>query len=329
MYYLSFVLKENISSFIRFFIERCIFEQILYDMSVEVKQLSKHYGEQIAVNEISFSLKKGEITGFLGPNGAGKSTTMKMITGSLLPTSGSIEVAGFDMLKQLGLGQRHIGYLPENNPLYLEMYVREYLQFTADLYKNISKGRIEEVINLTGLTPESNKKIAQLSKGYRQRVGLAAALVHDPEILIFDEPTTGLDPNQLVEIRNIIKTLGKEKTILLSSHIMQEIQAVCDRVIVINKGSLVLDKRMEELQSKEQTIEVAFDYRVEEKLIREIPFVKSVVNVHEFLYMIQFTTDEDMRPVVFDFANANGLKILQINHKHKNLEQVFAELTKK
>ncbi|MDO4229937.1 MAG: gliding motility-associated ABC transporter ATP-binding subunit GldA [Capnocytophaga sp.] len=297
-------------------------------MSVEVKQLTKQYGEQIAVNNISFRLEKGEITGFLGPNGAGKSTTMKMITSSLQPTKGEIQVNTIDMLKQPVLAQKNIGYLPEHNPLYLEMYVREYLRFTADLYKNVPKNRVEEVIELTGLTAESNKKIEQLSKGYRQRVGLASALVHDPQILILDEPSTGLDPNQLIEIRNIIKELGKNKTILLSSHIMQEIQAVCDRVIVIHKGNIVLDKKMAELQNKEQIIEVAFDFRVEERLLRQIPNVKSVVNVFEYLFHITFDTEEDMRPMVFDFANSNGLKILQINHKHKDLEQLFAELTK-
>ncbi|GET46241.1 gliding motility-associated ABC transporter ATP-binding subunit GldA [Capnocytophaga felis] len=297
-------------------------------MSVEVRELTRQYGSQIAVNHISFSLKKGEITGFLGPNGAGKSTTMKMITGSLIPTEGEIQINGINMLKNPILAQKKIGYLPEHNPLYLEMYVREYLSFMADLYGKIPRNRIEEVIEITGLTPESNKKIEQLSKGYRQRVGLASALIHDPEILILDEPTTGLDPNQLVEIRSIIKDLGKNKIVLLSSHIMQEVQAICDRVIVLNKGSIVLDKRMSELQGNEQIIEVAFDFRVEERLLKQIPNVKSVVNEFEFLYNISFDTEKDMRPAVFDFAKENGLKILQINHKHKTLEQLFSELTK-
>lgn len=297
-------------------------------MSVEVRELTRQYGSQIAVNHISFSLKKGEITGFLGPNGAGKSTTMKMITGSLIPTEGEIQINGINMLKNPILAQKKIGYLPEHNPLYLEMYVREYLSFMADLYGKIPRSRIEEVIEITGLTPESNKKIEQLSKGYRQRVGLASALIHDPEILILDEPTTGLDPNQLVEIRSIIKDLGQNKIVLLSSHIMQEVQAICDRVIVLNKGSIVLDKRMSELQGKEQIIEVAFDFRVEERLLKQIPNVKSVVNEFEFLYNISFDTEKDMRPAVFDFAKENGLKILQINHKHKTLEQLFTELTK-
>ena len=297
-------------------------------MSVQVTNLTKIYAQQIAVNKINFQLQKGEITGFLGPNGAGKSTTMKMITGALTPTEGSISINGIDMLKQPIEAQKMIGYLPEHNPLYTEMYVREYLSFTADLYPKVTKSRVEEVIALTGLTPESNKKIEALSKGYRQRVGLASALIHDPEILILDEPTTGLDPNQLVEIRHIIKELGKPKTILLSSHIMQEIQAVADRVIVLHKGNIVLDKPMKALQGKEQIIEVAFDFRVEERLLRNLPHIVSATNVYDFLYQLQFSTSEDMRPAVFDFAKENGLKILQINHKHNDLEELFISLTK-
>jgi len=297
-------------------------------MSVEVNQLTKEYGQQVAVNAISFQLQKGEITGFLGPNGAGKSTTMKMLTGALTPTKGSVVINGIDMLKNPIEAQKTIGYLPEHNPLYTEMYVREYLRFMAGLYPKVPADRVEEVIALTGLMPESNKKIEALSKGYRQRVGLASALIHNPEILILDEPTTGLDPNQLVEIRHIIKELGKSKTVLLSSHIMQEIQAVADRVIVLHKGNIVLDKKMSDLQGKEQIIEVAFDFRVEERLLRTLPHIVSATNVFDFLYQLQFSTSEDMRPIVFDFANANGLKILQINHKHKDLEELFAELTR-
>ncbi|MGP1479937.1 MAG: gliding motility-associated ABC transporter ATP-binding subunit GldA [Capnocytophaga sp.] len=297
-------------------------------MSVEVNQLTKEYGQQAALNAISFQLQKGEITGFLGPNGAGKSTTMKMLTGALTPTKGFVVINGIDMLKNPIEAQKTIGYLPEHNPLYTEMYVREYLRFMAGLYPKVPADRVEEVIALTGLMPESNKKIEALSKGYRQRVGLASALIHNPEILILDEPTTGLDPNQLVEIRHIIKELGKSKTVLLSSHIMQEIQAVADRVIVLHKGNIVLDKKMSDLQGKEQIIEVAFDFRVEERLLRTLPHIVSATNVFDFLYQLQFSTSEDMRPVVFDFANANGLKILQINHKHKDLEELFAELTR-
>ena len=279
-------------------------------MSVTVNQLTKIYGQQTAVNSISFKLRKGEITGFLGPNGAGKSTTMKMITGALMPTSGSVTINGIDMLQHPIEAQKTIGYLPEHNPLYTEMYVREYLRFTSDLYPNVPKSRVEEVIALTGLTPESNKKIEALSKGYRQRVGLASALIHDPEILILDEPTTGLDPNQLIEIL-----------------LMQEIQAVADRVIVLHKGNIVLDKKMSELQGKEQVIEVAFDFRVEERLLCALPNVSAAQNVYDFLYQITFDTEEDMRPVVFDFAKENGLKILQINHKHRDLEETFIQVT--
>jgi len=251
-----------------------------------------------------------------------------MLTGALTPTEGSITIDGIDIIKNPIKAQRTIGYLPEHNPLYTEMYVREYLQFTANLYPAVPRNRVEEVIALTGLLPESNKKIEALSKGYRQRVGLASALIHDPKVLILDEPTTGLDPNQLVEIRNIVKELGKHKTVLLSSHIMQEIQAVASRVIVLHKGNIVLDKNMTELQGNQQIIEVAFDYRVEERLLRQLPSVVAVSNVYDFFYQLQFDTHNDMRPAVFDFAKENGLKILQINHKHKDLEQIFAELTK-
>lgn len=295
---------------------------------ITVHNLTKVYNQQTAVNHIDFQLHNGEITGFLGPNGAGKTTTMKMLTGALTPTEGSITIDGIDIIKNPIKAQRTIGYLPEHNPLYTEMYVREYLQFTANLYPAVPRNRVEEVIALTGLLPESNKKIEALSKGYRQRVGLASALIHDPKVLILDEPTTGLDPNQLVEIRNIVKELGKNKTVLLSSHIMQEIQAVASRVIVLHKGNIVLDKNMTELQGNQQIIEVAFDYRVEERLLRQLPSVVAVSNVYDFFYQLQFDTHNDMRPAVFDFAKENGLKILQINHKHKDLEQIFAELTK-
>jgi gliding motility-associated ABC transporter ATP-binding subunit gldA len=295
---------------------------------ITVHNLTKVYNQQTAVNHIDFQLHNGEITGFLGPNGAGKTTTMKMLTGALTPTEGSITIDGIDIIKNPIKAQRTIGYLPEHNPLYTEMYVREYLQFTANLYPAVPRNRVEEVIALTGLLSESNKKIEALSKGYRQRVGLASALIHDPKVLILDEPTTGLDPNQLVEIRNIIKELGKHKTVLLSSHIMQEIQAVASRVIVLHKGNIVLDKNMTELQGNQQIIEVAFDYRVEERLLRQLPSVVAVSNVYDFFYQLQFDTHNDMRPAVFDFAKENGLKILQINHKHKDLEQIFAELTK-
>jgi ABC-2 type transport system ATP-binding protein len=219
-------------------------------MSITVQNISKSFGPQKALNNVSFSIKKGEIVGFLGPNGAGKSTMMRILTTYYKPDSGDAEVNGFDVLKSETEVQKSIGYLPEHNPLYLEMYVKEYLSFNADVYQ-VSKNTVQEVIEQTGLSPEAHKKIGQLSKGYRQRVGLAAALLHNPEVLILDEPTTGLDPNQLIEIRKLIRDIGKEKTILLSTHIMKEVEAVCDRVIIINKGELVADKKLEELRASE------------------------------------------------------------------------------
>lgn len=297
-------------------------------MSIVVENLTKKYKNQIAVNHISFSLKKGEITGFLGPNGAGKSTTMKMLTGALTPSQGKIHILEKDLCTHATLIQQKIGYLPEHNPLYLDMYVREYLEFCADIH-NTQYSEIQKVINLTQLNNEAHKKIEELSKGYRQRVGLASALLHNPEILILDEPTTGLDPNQIIEIRKIIKDLSKDKTILLSSHIMQEIQAMCDRVIILDKGNIVLDKYMSELQNTEQTIEVLFDYRVEEPFFKQLAHLKSVNNNYDFFYTLTFDTQKDMRPAIFDFATKNGLKLLQINHKHQGLEDIFVRLTQK
>lgn len=296
-------------------------------MSVVVENLVKKYHHQEVIKGISFSLEKGEITGFLGLNGAGKTTTMKMITGATIPDRGSIKINGLSLDSQLIEAQKNIGYLPEHNPLYLEMYVREYLQFVADIYK-VEKVKIEEVIQKTSLTSHANKRIEELSKGYRQRVGLAAAILHDPNVLILDEPTTGLDPNQIIEIRQIIKDLGKEKIILLSSHIMQEIQAMCDRVIILHQGEIILDKKMKELQDKEQTIEVLFDYRVEYQLLKRIPNIIEVENNYDCFYTLTFDNQEDMRSSVFDFALNNGLKILQINHKHQDLEHLFNQLTK-
>ena len=298
-------------------------------MSIEVNNISKSYGAQKALENISFSIKKGEIVGFLGPNGAGKSTLMKILTTYIAADEGSASVNGFDVNSQARAVQQSIGYLPEHNPLYLELYVREYLEFNADVYK-VPKSRIEEVIQLTGLSAESHKKIGQLSKGFRQRVGLANALLHNPDVLILDEPTTGLDPNQLVEIRNVIKNVGKDKTVFLSTHIMQEVEAICDRVIIINNGKIVADKKLDNLISteKEQVIEVEFDYKVEEQLIAKIENLTSFKNTHDMIWELTFNADKDMRPAVFDFANANGLKTLQLNQKNKNLEAVFREITK-
>ncbi|MBP7470629.1 MAG: gliding motility-associated ABC transporter ATP-binding subunit GldA [Flavobacterium sp.] len=298
-------------------------------MSIEVNNISKSYGAQKALNQVSFSIQKGEIVGFLGPNGAGKSTLMKILTTYIASDEGSASVNGFDVNSQTKAVQQSIGYLPEHNPLYLDLYVREYLAFNADVYQ-VAKSRIEEVIQLTGLSNESHKKIGQLSKGYRQRVGLANALLHNPDVLILDEPTTGLDPNQLVEIRNVIKNVGKDKTVFLSTHIMQEVEAICDRVIIIDKGKIVADKKLDNLISaeKEQVIEVEFDLVVEQELIAKIENLTSYKNTHDMIWELTFNADKDMRPAVFDFANANGLKTLQLNQKNKNLETVFREMTK-
>ncbi len=298
-------------------------------MSIEVNNISKSYGTQKALNSISFSIQKGEIVGFLGPNGAGKSTLMKILTTYLLADGGSALVNGHDVMTSAKSVQRSIGYLPEHNPLYLDLYVREYLAFNADVYQ-VAKSRIEEVIQLTGLTPESHKKIGQLSKGYRQRVGLANALLHNPDVLILDEPTTGLDPNQLMEIRNVIKNVGKDKTVFLSTHIMQEVEAICDRVIIIDKGQIVADKKLDHLVSedKEQVIEVEFDYQIQEQLLAKLENITSYKNIHDMTWELTFVAEKDMRPAIFDFANENGLKTLQLNQKNKNLEAVFREITK-
>lgn len=298
-------------------------------MSIEVQNISKNYGTQKALDNVSFSVKKGEIVGFLGPNGAGKSTLMKILTTYINADEGQANVNGHDVGSAQKAVQQSVGYLPEHNPLYLDLYVREYLAFNADVYK-VAKSRIEEVIALTGLTPESHKKIGQLSKGYRQRVGLATALLHNPDVLILDEPTTGLDPNQLVEIRDLIKNIGKDKTVFLSTHIMQEVEAICDRVIIINHGKIVTDTKLEKLVSEDttQVIEVEFDKAVAAELFTKLPHIKSSVNTNNNVWELTFTTEDDMRPAVFDFAHENGLKTLQLNLKNKNLEAIFREMTK-
>ena len=299
-------------------------------MSIEVQNISKSYGAQKALDKVSFSVKKGEIVGFLGPNGAGKSTLMKILTTYLNADEGVAKVNGNDVKEAQIEVQQSVGYLPEHNPLYLDLYIREYLAFNADVYK-VAKSRIEEVIELTGLTAESHKKIGQLSKGYRQRVGLATALLHNPEVLILDEPTTGLDPNQLVEIRNVIKNVGKDKTVFLSTHIMQEVEAICDRVIIIDQGKIVTDKKLDKLvaEEKEQIIEVEFDKAITNETLATLANLKAYQNNGDNLWLLTFNTEEDMRPSIFDFAQTNGLKTLQISLKSKNLEQIFREKTKK
>jgi ABC-2 type transport system ATP-binding protein len=296
-------------------------------MSIVVQGVSKFYGNQKALNNISFKVDKPEVVGFLGPNGAGKSTMMKILTTYLNANEGVAEVNGFNVNVNTKDVQQSVGYLPEHNPLYLDQYIKEYLAFNASIY-NVNNQRINDVIELTGLTPEANKKIGQLSKGYRQRVGLANALLHDPDVLILDEPTTGLDPNQLVDIRNLIKSIGKTKTVFLSTHIMQEVEAMCERVIIINKGEIVADKKLKDLRDeKEQTVIVEFDYRVEDAFLLKLPKAKTVVNIYDFVYEITFKTSEDMRSYVFDFAHDNQLKILQLNQKNASLESLFRDLT--
>lgn len=296
-------------------------------MSISVENITKLYGEQKALNAISFSVEKGEIIGLLGPNGAGKSTLMKILTGYISASNGVALVNEFNISTHKIDAQRNIGYLPEHNPLYLDMYVKEYLQFNAAIH-NIQKDRIKEIITKVGLIPEAHKKINQLSKGYRQRVGLAAALLHNPDVLILDEPTTGLDPNQLLEIRNLIKEVAKEKTVLFSTHIMQEVEAVCSRVILINKGEIIADENLNALKkNQDQMIEVEFDFRIEKQFIHKIPNLKLANNTHDTIWELSFDTKEDMRSKVFDFAHDNGLKILSLTTKNKNLESMFRELT--
>ena len=296
-------------------------------MSIEVDSVVKQYGAQKALNAVSFQISTGEIVGFLGPNGAGKSTMMKIITTYIEPNKGSVLVNGFSIEDQSLEVKKSVGYLPEHNPLYLDFYVKEYLKFHAEIH-GIGKERIEEVIEQVGLIDIGGKKIGQLSKGYRQRVGLAAALLHDPEVLILDEPTTGLDPNQLRDIRDLIKEIGKSKTILLSTHIMQEVEAMCDRVIIINKGNIVADEKLGNLLiGKSQTIKVEFDKKVEEEKIRNLPYLKESLNPEGNIWNLSFETEEDMRAKVFDFAVENKLKALELNQQLTSLESLFQNLT--
>jgi ABC-2 type transport system ATP-binding protein len=299
-------------------------------MSIEVKNLFKYYGEQAAVRDVSFSVKKGEIVAFLGPNGAGKSTTMKIMTGFIPASEGEVYICG-KKVDIDGLETRQIiGYLPENNPLYTDMYVREYLEFVGRIYKikNL-KARVSEMITAVGLEVEQHKKIGMLSKGYRQRVGLAQAIIHDPEVLILDEPTTGLDPNQLAEIRELIRNIGKEKTVLLSTHIMQEVEAICDRVIIISKGQIVADDKASALQQEieHQTVYVEFDTAVSKVQLSKIPGVQQVESL-EGGWLLGTSATEDLRKEVAMFAQKQGWLVLAMRIEQKTLEEVFKELTK-
>ena len=300
-------------------------------MSIEVKNLSKFYGEQAAVNDISFSIKKGEIVGFLGPNGAGKSTTMKILTGFIPSTKGEVRICGLEVDVDSLETRKKIGYLPENNPLYLDMYVREYLEFVGNIYKvpNL-KQRVNEMIHQVGLEVEQNKKIGMLSKGYRQRVGLAQAIIHDPEVLILDEPTTGLDPNQLVEIRELIKRIGKSKTVILSTHIMQEVSAICDRVIIIKQGKIVADDKAEDLQFEEnkQVVYVEFEGDFSKNQLKKMSGITTIENVGENAWLIESDNSVDLRKFIAQFAQKNNLLVLTLRKEEKTLEEVFKELTK-
>ena len=297
-------------------------------MEIKIDFLSKNYGSFSALKEISLHFNENGVIGLLGPNGAGKTTLMKIMTGYLNHWNGEVTIGGFDLKKDLKKIQAQIGYLPENNPLYLEMYVKEYLKFVGQLHR-IKTPPIEELVQKIGLSSQSKKKIGHLSKGFKQRVGLAAALLHDPKYLILDEPTTGLDPNQIIEIRKIIQDLGKKKMVFISTHILQEVEAMCKNVVIIHKGEVVLNQSLKELQSnKEQTIEVSFDYRVENVALSKIPKLKTVVNTFNFNYELTFENSKDMRTAIFDFAHDNGLKILHLQQKNQNLEKRFNSLTK-
>jgi len=302
-------------------------------MSIIVKNLTKFYGPQKAVNDISFEIPKGQIVGFLGPNGAGKSTTMKIVTCFIPQSSGSVEVCGLDVAEHAQKVKQKVGYLPEHNPLYTDMYVKEYLMFLARLHKiDNKKERIEEMVKAVGLTKEQHKKIGALSKGYRQRVGLAQAMIHDPEVLILDEPTSGLDPNQLVEIRQLIREIGKEKTVMLSTHIMQEVEAVCDRIIIINDGEIVADDKTDQMQSyisESQIIRVEFDQEISRSKLNNIDGVHGVKKVTETIFLFESKSKDDLRPAISKFAQDQGLLILTIQKEEESLEAVFKKLTQK
>lgn len=301
-------------------------------MSITISNLTKNYGSQKAIDNISFNAANNEIVGFLGPNGAGKSTTMKIATGYLRADAGNVLVNGIDINKDPLAAKKQIGYLPEGNPLYYEMYVREYLGFIAELHKIKAgiKKRIEEVIDLTGLRIESNKKTGQLSKGYKQRVGLAAALIHNPGVLILDEPTSGLDPNQIVEIRQVIKNLGKNKTVLFSSHILQEVESICDRVIIINKGNIVADDTLSNLRFSNKAyhiVVVQFSEKIDSQILLNIDGVQKIEEEQPFIYKLQTLDSEKIKKQILKLSLENNLNILSLQSETTSLEEVFRNLT--
>jgi len=300
-------------------------------MSIIVKNITKLYGKQKALDNVSFTIDAGEVVGLLGPNGAGKSTMMKIITCFLPPSSGEVTVNGFDIYEHSLELRRKVGYLPENNPLYLDMYIKEYLEYTAGVYgiKNKTQ-RVKEMIEITGLGPEQKKKIGALSKGYRQRVGLAQAMIHNPDVLILDEPTSGLDPNQLLDIRNLIKEIGREKTVMLSTHIMQEVEAVCSRAIIIDKGKIVADDTTGHLiggSTNINIIKVEFNMSVDSESLLKIVNVKNVRNVGENIYELESEPEKDIREDIFNFAVSKELTVLSMQKTEQSLESVFQKLT--
>jgi len=298
-------------------------------MSVEVLRVSKRYGSQWALKKVGFIIEKPQVVALLGPNGAGKSTLMKIMTTYISPDEGDVRINGLSIYENPMEIRRITGYLPEHNPLYLNMFVFEYLEFTAGFYK-VSKKRIFEAAEMTGLLPEAHKRIGQLSKGYRQRVGLAAAVVHNPAVMILDEPTTGLDPVQVVEIRNLIKELSKNKIILLSTHIMQEVHRIADRVIILNRGELILDKPVSELEHVKQTVVVEFDMRMEEEWLRRIPGITDVKNLGGNVWELSWNDEKkDVRSQIFDFAVRHDLKILRMETLSADWEEIFTEQVKK
>ncbi len=299
-------------------------------MSIEVKNVTKIYGKQKALDNISFTVEPGHIVGFLGPNGAGKSTMMKIITCFIPQTAGNVKVCGYDVIEQPIDVKKQVGYLPEHNPLYLDMYVKEYLNFVGGVYKiENRKARVKEMIDIVGLGVEQNKKIGALSKGYRQRVGLAQAMIHDPKVLILDEPTTGLDPNQLEEIRGLIKTIGKKKTIMLSTHIMQEVEAICDKTIIVNQGKIVADDKTQDLQKQQEDqiiLTVEFDKSVNINLLKNIEGIHQVKNKQDNIWFI-VVKDDIVRNNIFQFAVKNDLIVLTMQKETKSLEDIFKKLT--
>jgi ABC-2 type transport system ATP-binding protein len=323
---------RSIFTYILYFYVSFLKTENIY-MGITATNVSKKYGEQLALNNVTFTINTGDVVGFIGPNGAGKSTMMKIICGYITQSEGNVEIDGININDQPVSIRKDIGYLPEHNPLYLDMYVKEYLKYVAGIYRiKNKKERITEIIHKTGLEREQHKKIGALSKGYRQRVGLAQAMIHDPKVLILDEPTSGLDPNQIIEIRNLISEAGRERTVMLSTHIMQEVEAICDRILIIDKGKIVADDKtktiIQKSDQKEQNIIVEFDPDPAYEKIMKLPGVFKAVKVKNNRWILQSNNKEDIRGDIFTFAVDNNLKVLTIQVQEKSLEDIFHELTR-